>query len=314
MKRLFFILLLLAGVQRSLAQGTPKYMVDIYSLDPTGSYSGFLGAWSHATNAIQSIYRHTDFPTMPLQGFITDVFVRGSYLTPAGYTIPGLQIELGRTNLRNYPFLQVWDQQFYCSLIDTMISTLKTVYYDSLYTLKINWGTGQWLKFHLQTPYQYTMQPLPNDTQQNLVVQLSQKWDYGYVPHTYYCNLDAVACDKYDSLRFATIAFFMDSMKHVIQNTSMYSWSCLPIIGFSGYSLSVNDPNKIKPFTVFPNPAQSTLHFSEQPSGRFMMYDISGKTVLQGNTDSNGEIDIKTLSSGAYLLKIGEQTIRFLKE
>ncbi|MBS1782535.1 MAG: T9SS type A sorting domain-containing protein, partial [Bacteroidetes bacterium] len=50
------------------------------------------------------------------------------------------------------------------------------------------------------------------------------------------------------------------------------------------------------------------------PSGRFMVYDISGKTVLQGNTDSNGEIDIKTLSSGAYLLKIGEQTIRFLKE
>ncbi|MBS1783509.1 MAG: T9SS type A sorting domain-containing protein, partial [Bacteroidetes bacterium] len=69
-----------------------------------------------------------------------------------------------------------------------------------------------------------------------------------------------------------------------------------------------------KPFTVFPNPAKGTLHFSEQPSGRFMVYDISGKTVLQGNTDSNGEIDIKTLSSGAYLLKIGEQTIRFLKE
>ncbi|MBS1589450.1 MAG: T9SS type A sorting domain-containing protein, partial [Bacteroidetes bacterium] len=80
------------------------------------------------------------------------------------------------------------------------------------------------------------------------------------------------------------------------------------------YSLSVNDPNKMKPFTVFPNPAQSTLHYSEQPSGLFSVYDMSGKQVLQGNTDSNGEIDIKTLPTGAYLLKIGEQTIRFLKE
>ncbi|MBS1775780.1 MAG: T9SS type A sorting domain-containing protein [Bacteroidetes bacterium] len=52
----------------------------------------------------------------------------------------------------------------------------------------------------------------------------------------------------------------------------------------------------MKPFTVFPNPAQSTLHYSEQPSGLFSVYDMGGKQVLQGNTDSNGEIDIKTLT------------------
>ncbi|MBS1740747.1 MAG: T9SS type A sorting domain-containing protein [Bacteroidetes bacterium] len=106
----------------------------------------------------------------------------------------------------------------------------------------------------------------------------------------------------------------MDTLEQVINPNSIFPKICVYFIGFNGYSLSVNDPNKMKPFTVFPNPAQSTLHYSEQPSGLFSVYDMGGKQVLQGNTDSNGEIDIKPLPTGAYLLKIGEQTIRFLKE
>ncbi|MBS1782667.1 MAG: T9SS type A sorting domain-containing protein [Bacteroidetes bacterium] len=194
-----------------------------------------------------------------------------------------------------------------------MVASQKTVYYDSLYTLKSNWWAGQWLKFHLPVPYQYDMQPLPNDTQQNLTILLAREWDYTYKPYNGKFNFNYYAILP-DSIGSYMVQLYMDTLEHVINQNSFYSRSFLFLIGFNGYSLSVNDPNKLKPFTVFPNPSKGTLHFSEQPSGRFMVYDISGKTVLQGNTDSNGEIDIKTLSSGAYLLKIGEQTIRFLKE
>ncbi|MBS1738897.1 MAG: T9SS type A sorting domain-containing protein [Bacteroidetes bacterium] len=222
---------------------------------------------------------------------------------------------MGKTNLMSFHYLNTGDYSSYIPLVESMVASQKTVYYDSLYTLQSNWWAGQWLKFHLPVPYRYDMQPLPNDTQQNLTILMSRKYDYTNSADSgkFYLSVQGLGFVS-DSTRMEMAIFYMDSLEHIIMSNYLSPKRYLYFIGFNGYSLSVNDPNKMKPFTVFPNPAQSTLHYSEQPSGLFSVYDISGKTVLQGNTDSNGEIDIKTLPSGAYLLKIGEQTIRFLKE
>ncbi|MBS1776060.1 MAG: T9SS type A sorting domain-containing protein [Bacteroidetes bacterium] len=315
MKRIVLMFLLLAGTIKGFTQGTPKYILDT-SNSNKGFLTGFNGRpFKNAENAALSIYKHSDFPTMPMQGYISDVFLNAFDFTPAGSTIPGLMIKMGKTNLMSFPYLNTTDYSSYIPLVESMVASQKTVYYDSLYTLQSNWWAGQWLKFHLPVPYRYDMQPLPNDTQQNLTILMSRKYDYTNPADSgkFYLSVQGLGFVD-DSTRLETAIFYLDSLEHIIMSNYLSPLKCLYIIGFNGYSLSVNDPNKIKPFTVFPNPAQSTLHYSEQPSGLFSVYDMGGKQVLQGKTDSNGEIDIKPLPTGAYLLKIGEQTIRFLKE
>ncbi|MBS1739693.1 MAG: T9SS type A sorting domain-containing protein [Bacteroidetes bacterium] len=315
MKRIILMFLLLAGTINGFAQGTPKYILDTSNSNkgPLMSSNGLPFKSYH--NAVLSIYKYSDFPTMPMQGYISDVFFNSFDFTPAGSTIPGLMIKIGKTHLKYFPYLNTTDYSSCIPLVESMVASQKTVYYDSLYTLQSNWWAGQWLKFHLPVPYRYDMQPLPNDTQQNLTMLISREWDYTYPIDSgkFHLSIQWLGFVN-DSTRWETTYFYMDSLEHIAMSNFLYPKRCLYFIGFNGYSLSVNDPNKMKPFTVFPNPAQSTLHYSEQPSGLFSVYDMSGKQVLQGNTDSNGEIDIKTLPTGAYLLKIGEQTIRFLKE
>ncbi|MBS1741302.1 MAG: T9SS type A sorting domain-containing protein [Bacteroidetes bacterium] len=313
MKRIILMFLLLAGTINGFAQGTPKYILDTNNSNRGAINYYWATPLQNYENAALIIYSHTNFPTMPLQGYISDVFLSAADFTPAGSTIPGLKIKMGKTHLKTFPHLNTTDLTSYIPLVDSMVASQKTVYYDSLYTLQSNWWAGQWLKFHLPVPYRYDMQPLPNDTQQNLTILLSRKWDYIYNADNGKFRLSSLWF-VYDSVRVETTYFYMDTLEQVINTNTIFPKSSVYYIGFNGYSLSVNDPNKMKPFTVFPNPAQSTLHYSEQPSGLFSVYDMGGKQVMQGNTDSNGEIDIKPLPTGAYLLKIGEQTIRFLKE
>jgi len=313
MKKIIFLICLMAGIQRTFAQGTPAYIMD----SSQGMFgTGMVGIFSifskMGNNFLQAIYSKKNFPTMPAQGVITDVFLINGLPTPIGSTIPELKIRLGIGHYISIKYNPsnpiVWD-----STLRAIDTTLTTVLYDSLYTLKTYLGYMTWWRLPLQNPFVYSMIPLNNATPLNLVVQFSCKGED--VPPNSFFSPVGYRKDKIEDTVFTLVVTKMNYPYvpyKFWQATVGYNMGLF--IGFNGYSLSVNDPNKLKPFTVFPNPAQSTLHYSEQPSGRFMVYDISGKTVLQGNTDSNGEIHIKTLSSGAYLLKIGEQTIRFLKE
>lgn len=85
------------------------------------------------------------------------------------------------------------------------------------------------------------------------------------------------------------------------------------LIGFNGYALSVDDPDKVERFSVFPNPAEHTLHLSEAIKGRYTVYDISGKVMLSGKVVTNGAIDISSLPPGVYMLRTAESTYKFTK-
>ena len=75
-----------------------------------------------------------------------------------------------------------------------------------------------------------------------------------------------------------------------------------PTLGFSD-----------KPYTqtaqleVYPNPSTDYISIKDQTETLFFtFYDANGKTVQTGTIDPDGLIDVRTLKSGAYILKFVE--------
>ena len=62
-------------------------------------------------------------------------------------------------------------------------------------------------------------------------------------------------------------------------------------------------------YSVWPNPATETVHIqmdaSDNNSCSYQLFDLTGK-LLQGGrlTDNNSEIDVRSLATGTYLLKV----------
>lgn len=73
-------------------------------------------------------------------------------------------------------------------------------------------------------------------------------------------------------------------------------------------SLSVDSFNKTSGFTLYPNPANSELNFSN-PSviSQVTVFDITGKQVIKSKQLTNGKLNISTLTTGVYLVKIVDQ-------
>jgi hypothetical protein len=82
---------------------------------------------------------------------------------------------------------------------------------------------------------------------------------------------------------------------------------------------------KASMFSVWPNPASETVHvqiseLSDSQYYSYQIFDMSGKLVQGGClTDNLSEIDIKSLVSGTYLLKVetsqhNAQTTKIVKK
>ena len=66
--------------------------------------------------------------------------------------------------------------------------------------------------------------------------------------------------------------------------------------------------------TLYPNPANDWLHLTTSAPApcHYTIMDMTGRVMLQGSTPSKA-IDIRSLSSGTYLLQCGNETHRFVK-
>jgi hypothetical protein len=85
-------------------------------------------------------------------------------------------------------------------------------------------------------------------------------------------------------------------------------------LSFAGIS-----ENGITYFTVYPNPANEVLNvvMPSESNSVFILLDSRGRKVLEGELNgAETQIDLKALSNGAYILKIGEEKvpIRVIKE
>ncbi|PQL92298.1 hypothetical protein C4S75_02970 [Apibacter sp. wkB309] len=65
--------------------------------------------------------------------------------------------------------------------------------------------------------------------------------------------------------------------------------------------------NETNEFVIYPNPVKNILYIksdSEQQIKSISIFDFSGKEVLQSNIDPTNGVNVSSLSSGAYIIKI----------
>lgn len=72
-----------------------------------------------------------------------------------------------------------------------------------------------------------------------------------------------------------------------------------------------------KVISVYPNPAISTLNVRNAPDteASFAIFRLDGVIIMESQlVEGNSSIDIASLNSGLYLLKIDNQVVRFIKK
>ncbi|HRO43874.1 MAG TPA: T9SS type A sorting domain-containing protein [Flavipsychrobacter sp.] len=302
MKQLVIMLLLLAAGSNIYAQGQPLYICDTNKPNITNIVPYWM-PFDMGDNLSQALYYKSDFMSMPAQGFITDIFLKISSLTPSGSTLPGLTVKMGITTRKNFDGMS--DAHFLA-----MDAALTTVYYDSFYVLPGALQAGSWWKLSLPQPYQYSLLPLPGDTSQNLIVQLSKSVYNNSGTQNHRFHLFEIVYNGNIPWRFAR------ARKNDVPG-QIVGWTAgniSQLIGFNGYALSVDDPQKKIPFSVFPNPATDKLHVSKEASGVYEVYDLRGVKVAASNIKEGEEVNVQSLAPGIYMLKMGERTTRFVKE
>ncbi|MDA0685128.1 MAG: T9SS type A sorting domain-containing protein, partial [Bacteroidetes bacterium] len=59
--------------------------------------------------------------------------------------------------------------------------------------------------------------------------------------------------------------------------------------------------------SIYPNPAQDVLRFDSIEAGRVLIYDTTGRVVLSQDVGVGiSSIDISTLATGLYLVRLGD--------
>ncbi len=63
---------------------------------------------------------------------------------------------------------------------------------------------------------------------------------------------------------------------------------------------------------VYPNPVAETLRIDGAEAGStFTIYDLQGRTLLQ---TTEPQVNVSSLAQGSYLIKIGNQVVKFVKK
>lgn len=72
-----------------------------------------------------------------------------------------------------------------------------------------------------------------------------------------------------------------------------------------------------KSLEVYPNPATNTLYIQNVKEGTVQVYDATGRLMMRNEVAGNEDyiqLDISSLSTGMYFVKIGNHTAKFVKE
>jgi hypothetical protein len=83
-----------------------------------------------------------------------------------------------------------------------------------------------------------------------------------------------------------------------------------------GFELGVEGENKSESFNLmFPNPVHDKLVLTNINSGETVkICDLNGRVVFESKGSINQELDVHDLSAGIWLLQVGNQVSRFIKD
>jgi hypothetical protein len=297
MKRII-ALLLFAGWSYSASAQTPQ----VYALSDNGDTVSNL--WAHSSpfhgsaNVWETIYQQGNFNNLPAQGTITDFYLKIASDVAAGVIIHGYKVEIGFTDFDTLP--PGMQQNF------QTFPSLTTVFYDTAFAIPYNIVDGDWLKVTLPTPFTYNLND-QNGGLKNLVVHISQdsntlSYPISQSPRIYF----------YDMGGNPRTALYTSSLYP--PSIGYYSTcNCRPFIGFDIQPNGISDITKDRKLTVYPNPAKEGLYLKNAEGQAYLITDIAGRVLLQGSMKGRS-IDVGMLNSGLYLLRIGTETVKFVKE
>ena len=67
----------------------------------------------------------------------------------------------------------------------------------------------------------------------------------------------------------------------------------------------------INSIVVYPNPTQDILHITGITPQTLRVFDSQGRLLIIGNST---QVNVSNLNTGTYLLQVGTQVIRFIKQ
>lgn len=82
-------------------------------------------------------------------------------------------------------------------------------------------------------------------------------------------------------------------------------------ITFSLSSTTAVEDVKDDAILVYPNPTQDILYIKGIESQTLRVYDLQGRVLQE---EQGNQITVSNLSTGTYLLQIGTQVVRFIKQ
>ncbi len=290
---LVFILLVLSSIS-GWTQSTPLYVCDTVQPTSLGAVSGSHIPLNTGRNIAQCIYLLSDFPGMPAQGQITDVYIPVSDTAAKGTKLHGLTIKMKPTGKNAFPMSMALNNQ-----IET---GLTTVYYDSVYVLQDSLFPGDWIRLTLPVPYNYSFVP-GADSSKNLIVEVSQDSIKGINTYVYQYT------PSFSGTRW------LNTGHHTSTVAVGYF---LLVLGFNPKPdpppLGVSGTDKNREWVVYPNPAKDRVYLPKK--GTYQVYDMKGQQVLEVTIANDNTIDVSILPTGVYIIRSTENNIvyRFTKE
>ena len=83
-------------------------------------------------------------------------------------------------------------------------------------------------------------------------------------------------------------------------------------ITFSIYTSETATENvAINSIIIYPNPTQDILHITGVTPQTLRVFDLQGRLLIN---ETSMQINVSTLNMGTYLLQIGTQVVRFIKQ
>ena len=309
MKNLFLWLLMMSSNIVVQSQSTPLYIAD--TVDHTGiPVSHSASPFDNPGNLNQDIYYHSDFPGMPVQGQITDVYIKMSKPTPAGSKLFGLTIKMKPTGMNGFP--QSWS-------VSAQIATgLTTVYYDSMFVLQNSLAVGDWLRLTLPVPYSYSFM-VTGDSSRNLLVQLSQDSLIGGFP-----NGPTFKFNTYVYNYGGNVSPFRQLNSNV--NPALYGVTVnnvLDVIGFNPKPdpTTAGEVSAIEKLTVYPNPNSGRFMISfdagtQVKEVKLSVINMVGQKIIEERYQHidkhfRKEVDLSSAGKGVYFvaLKIDDERV-----
>ena len=90
-----------------------------------------------------------------------------------------------------------------------------------------------------------------------------------------------------------------------------------PISEIKNITFSISNPEtatenvQMNSIVIYPNPTQDMLYISGTTPQTLRVYDLQGRLLIN---ETSMQINVSTLNMGTYLLQIGTQVVRFIKQ